>query len=294
MHLIMILTALGLAGIGRYKYSFYSQVRWNQRWHQVLLLFLLPPLLMTMTAVSVLYMGADDQPMFWQWQGRFSYLVVSGLLGLAGISLLRLAYQSWQLRQRIRTCPQITLLGKRSRVVNNPLPFSALVGFWQPELIVTEGLLSTLDREHLEAVCQHEQGHYYYRDTFWFFWLGWVRSYTAWLPRTEALWQELLLLREIRADYWASQQVDPLLLAESLLQVASTVAVPPDSCCVAFSCAARTAKGDRTSIRIDALLAPKETEQPTNLWSWSWLLLAFLPLIVVPFHTCSHLASTAH
>jgi Zn-dependent protease with chaperone function len=99
--------------------------------------------------------------MFWQWQGRLSYLVVSGLLGLAAISLLRLAYQSWQLRQRIRTCPQITLLGKRSRVVDNPLPFSALVGFWQPELIVTKGLLSTLDREHLEAVFQHEQGHYY-------------------------------------------------------------------------------------------------------------------------------------
>lgn len=295
MHLIMILTALGLAGVWRYKYSFYSQSTWNQRWHQVLLLFLLPPLLMTMTAVSVLYMGADDKPMFWQWQGRFSYLVVSGLLGLAVISLLKLAYQSWQLRQRIRACPQITLLGKRSRVVNNPLPFSALVGFWQPELIVTEGLLGTLDREHLEAVFQHEQGHYYYRDTFWFFWLGWVRSYTAWLPRTEALWQELLLLREIRADYWAAQQVDPLLLAESLLKVVSTVAVPPDSCCAAFSCAAeRSAKGDRTSIRIDALLAPEPLEQPTNLWSWSWLLLAFLPLVVVPFHTCSHLASTAH
>jgi len=287
----MILTALGLAGVWRYKYSFYSQSTWNQRWHQVLLLFLLPPLLMTMTAVSVLYMGADDKPMFWQWQGRFSYLVVSGLLGLAAISLLKLAYQSWQLRQRIRACPQITLLGKRSRVVNNPLPFSALVGFWQPELIVTEGLLGTLDREHLEAVFQHEQGHYYYRDTFWFFWLGWVRSYTGWLPRTEALWQELLLLREIRADYWAAQQVDPLLLAESLLKVVSTVAVPPDSCCAAFSCAAVR---DRTSIRIDALLAPEPLEQPTNLWSWSWLLLAFLPLVVVPFHTCSHLASTAH
>lgn len=292
MHLIMILTALSLGWVWRYKYPFYSQSSWNHRWHQVLLLFLLPPLLVTMTAVSVLYMGVNDKPMFWQWQGRLSYLAVASLLGLAAISLLKLAYQSWRSQQIVRACPQITLLGnKKSRVVANPLPFSALVGFWQPELIVTEGLLATLDNEHLKAVVQHEQGHYYYRDTFWFFWLGWIRSYTAWLPHTEALWQELLLLRELRADCWAAQQVDPLLLAESLLQVVSTVSVPPDNCWVAFSCAAVR---DRTSIRIDALLSPEATLQPTNFWSWSWLLLAFLPLVVVPFHTCSHLASTAH
>ncbi|PSB33359.1 M56 family metallopeptidase [Chlorogloea sp. CCALA 695] len=291
MHLIMILTALGVAGLWRYKYPFYSQGSWNQRWHQVLSLFALPPLLLTMTGVAVLYMGADEEPMLWQWQGRFSYLIVSGMLGFAAISLLKLAYQSWQTQQIVRTCPQITLLGKRSRVVANPLPFSALVGFWQPELIVTEGLLTTLDNEHLEAVLHHEQGHYYYRDTFWFFWLGWARSYTAWLPHTEQLWQELLLLREIRADFWAAQQVDPLLLAESLLQVVSTVSVPPDSCCAAFSCAAVR---DRTSIRIDALLAPESVASATNLWFWSWLVLAFLPLVAVPFHTCSHLTSTAH
>ncbi len=97
-------------------------------------------------------MGAEEVPIFWQWQGRFSYLVVSSLLGFAVISLLRLAIQSWKTQQRIRTCPQITLLGKRSRLVTNPLPFSALVGFWQPELIITQGLLTTLDNEHLEAV----------------------------------------------------------------------------------------------------------------------------------------------
>jgi Zn-dependent protease with chaperone function len=94
-------------------------------------------------------------------------------------------------------------MGEHSRVLDNPIPFSALIGFWQPELIVSQGLLNTLDQDHLEAVFKHEQGHYYYRDTFWFFWLGWVRSISAWLPNTEALWQELLLLREMRADRWA-------------------------------------------------------------------------------------------
>ena len=81
-------------------------------------------------------------------------------------------------------------------------------------------MLDALDRPHLDAVLAHEQAHVYYRDTFWFFWLGWIRSFTIWLPNTEAVWQELLLLRELRADRQATEQVDFLLLAESLLIVA--------------------------------------------------------------------------
>jgi hypothetical protein len=177
-------------------------------------------------------------------------------------------------------------MGKNSRVLDNPILFSALIGFWQPELLVSQGLLNTLDSAHLQAVLKHEQGHYYYRDTFWFFWLGWVRSYTAWLPNTEALWQELLLLREMRADRWAAQQVDPLLLAEALLVVVSTLRVS-DNCCAAFSCAAPRS---RLEERIEALLASELSYHQPSLWSWAWVLLAFLPLAAVPFHTCSHLS----
>lgn len=83
------------------------------------------------------------------------------------------------------------------------------------------------------------------------------------------LWQELLLLRELRADRWAAQQVDPLLLAESLLVVVSTMPV-----------------------QIEALLAEPELMREPSLWSWTWLLLAFLPLAAVPFHSCSHLSAT--
>jgi Zn-dependent protease with chaperone function len=48
----------------------------------------------------------------------------------------------------------------------------------------------------------HEQAHAHYRDTFWFFWLNVL---TSWLPHTEALWQEILFLREIRADEKAKE-----------------------------------------------------------------------------------------
>lgn len=287
MHLLMILTALGLTWWLRTHGSSASQCSWDRRWQKVMSLFVLPPLLLTMTAISIVYMGAEEVPLLWQWQGRFSYLLATGFLGLAGILLLKQASQSWLLQRRIRNCPQYKLLGVSSRVLDNPVPYSALVGLWQPELIITQGLLRTLDNEHLESVFKHEQGHCYYADPFWFFWLGWVRSYTAWLPQTEALWQELLLLREMRADSWAAQQVDPLILAESLLQVASNFSVFADSCCTAFSC---TVVRDRLQERIDALLAPDLDVHNSSLWSWNWLL-PILPLLVVPFHTCTHLST---
>lgn len=285
MHLTMILIALGLAWWHRCRWS-YSQGSWTQRWQRSLSVFLFPPLLLTITALAVLYMGPEEEPVFWQWQGRFSYLLASGLCGLAGVLCLKLASESWRSLQQVRTCPQLNFMGKNSRILDNPIPFSALIGFWQPELLVSQGLLHTLDSAHLQAVFKHEQGHYYYRDTFWFFWLSWVRSYTAWLPNTEALWQELLLLRELRADRWAAQQVDPLLLAEALLVVVSTLPVS-DNCCAAFSCAAPRS---RLTERIEALLASELNSHQPSLWSWTWLLLAFLPLAAVPFHNCSHLS----
>lgn len=288
MHLVMILAALGLVWWLRGRWS-YPQGSWNRRWQQALSLFLFPPLLLLMTATSVVYMGSEDEPMVWEWQGHFSYLLASGFLGFAGVLCLKLASQSWRSLQQARACPRLNFRGRRGRVLDTPIPFSALIGFWQPELIVSQGLLKALDNAHIEAVFTHEQGHYYYRDTFWFFWLGWVRSYTAWLPHTEALWQELLLLRELRADRWAAQQVDPLLLAESLLVVVSTLPVHSDNCCAAFSCALPRS---RLEERIEALLAEPELPAQPSLWSWSWLLLAFLPLAVVPFHNCSHLSAT--
>jgi Zn-dependent protease with chaperone function len=56
--------------------------------------------------------------------------------------------------------------------METPALFSAIIGFWHPEFVVSTGLLKTLDQVHIEAVIAHEKAHYYYRDTFGFFWAG--------------------------------------------------------------------------------------------------------------------------
>ena len=124
-----------------------------------------------------------------------------------------------------------------------------------------------------------------------------MRQITAWLPQTEAMWQELLVLRELRADRWAADRTDPLLVAEALLLVVQNTSTFTENFCAAFS---QIAPADRLNQRIDALLESLEPalddrvdvasggedrHRRNQLSAWAWLLLALLPLLAVPFHT---------
>jgi Zn-dependent protease with chaperone function len=280
MHLFMILTALSLAWLLRCHWT-KPTGNWASRWQQTLLCFLLSPLLLLITAIAVLLMGPQGQMIGLHTDG-YSYCLVVGTVGLAIGCGLKLAVEGWQSLRAIRTYPQIDLDGKPARLLDSPTPYSAQIGFWQPELVVSQGLLETLDPEYLQAVLIHEQAHHYYRDTFWFFWLGWLRRLTAWLPNTEALWQELLILRELRADRWAAERVDALLLAESLLMVVSAPMMLSESFSAAFS---RTTPPNRLQERIEALLDEPESPISSSWWTWSWVLFALLPLVAVPFHS---------
>jgi Zn-dependent protease with chaperone function len=284
MHILMILIALAIAGGIRLATPYLTEQR-EAHWWQSLFLFLFPPLLLLMTAVAVVWMGYRGEMLGWQ-ASWFGYLLAIAFLGWASLLLLKQGYQVWQAARQICTYPQQVVEGKVARILETPFPYSAQIGFWQPELALSQGLLVLLDRPHLQAVLAHEQAHADCRDTFWFFWLGWLRTLTSWLPKTQLLWQELLLLRELRADRRAATQIDALLLAESLLLVIQTLSQSPlpnfsESFCAALS---DTLPCPRLTERIEALLAEPAPAPSFSWWRWSWLFLALLPLITVPFH----------
>jgi Zn-dependent protease with chaperone function len=298
MHFVILLLVLSIAGLLRCAW-FHQPGRWTERWPRTLFFFLLPPLLVLAAAIAIACMGPNGQMIGLKTDGLSYYLVV-GWLSLAAIACGRLTIQGWQSLRKIRTDPQLTPPtplakgrerrgdlfakgGEDIRILEIPQLFCAQIGFWQPELVISRGLLQTLSLEHLEAVFAHEQAHYHYRDTFWFFWLGCLRRTTSWLPNTEALWQELLSLRELRADRWASDRVDALLVAEALLAVvcdASGIS-DTDNFCAAFSHPSST---NRLQERIDALLETTEVAPSSSWWTWGWGVLVFLPLFAVPFH----------
>lgn len=277
MHLFMLLSAVFLALGMRWMWR-ESPKGWQARWNQSLSAFLFPPLLIVTSAIAIFWMGPRGQMVCW-WEGWGSYALAIAFLGAAIGLGIKLGIEAWQMCDRVQALPQQEIQGNSARLMDHTTPFVAQVGFWQPELVVSQGLLETLDAEHLAAVLVHEQAHHHYRDTFWFFWLGWLKRLTAWLPQTEALWQELLILRELRADRWAAQQIDGLLLAEALLSVVSAP-YADENLYAAFS---SELVRDRLTERIDALLDDAEPID-RSYTVWLWLPLVLMPFLVVPFH----------
>ncbi len=282
MHSLMLLLALTIA-IG---------LRWflpsyQRRWQITLFFFLFPPLLLLMTVISVVCMGYRGQMLGYN-SSLISYFSAIIWLVFALFCLIKLSYQTWRTHRDFSSYPLKKITAQKARVLAVDFPYSARVGFWKSELIVTQGLLNLLDQEHLQAVLAHEQAHQEYHDTFWFFWLGWLRSMSSWLPNSENLWSELVFLRELRADKYASGQVDYLLLAESLLLVAEKVNQVAeinfsDSCCVALN---DHSLNNRLLERIDALVESENPELPRfNYQVWLLLSLSLAPFLLLPLHS---------
>jgi Zn-dependent protease with chaperone function len=252
-----------------------SPLSWNHRWQWAIGSLLFPPLLLGMTALAVLMMGTEG----YMWGlpvGWIGYLLALEFLGYAGVQLLSMGMGGWRSVQRAKAGDRFSALESEGYVLESPALFAAQVGFWNSHLVVSRGLLESLNDDQIHAVLTHEAAHLHYRDTFWFFCWGWLRQTTAWLPQSQTLWQELLLLRELRADRWAAQRVDPLLLAESLLRVVQDASIQPNLNCAAFDAA------DRLEERIEALLTePQEQEQAIDL---AWLAVVMLPLFTLLFH----------
>jgi Zn-dependent protease with chaperone function len=282
MHLLVLVAIFAIAWLLRYTRS--ATDCHHPDWQPTLVIFLLPPLLLITSAIAIIWMGPHGR-MVWMGNDWLSYDLAIGFLGYAIVSLLLLASSGWRMLRQIRTYPLVTLGDRRVRLLDLATPYSAQIGFWEPELIITQGLIDTLIPDRLEAVLAHEQAHYHYRDTWYFFWLGWLRQMTGWLPQTAAIWQELTMLRELRADRWAADRTDPLLVAEALLAIVQNTPIFAENICVAFS---QAVPPDRLTQRIEALLdrpaltpaAPEPHHQ-----TWAWLLLAFLPFFTIPFHT---------
>jgi Zn-dependent protease with chaperone function len=251
---------------------------WSNRWQWAVGVLLFPGLLLLATAVAVLLMGTDGY-MLGLPVGWIGYLLALSYLGYIGVELLILLGGGWRSLWTVAGYRLFNFPKTVGHILDTPALFAAQVGFWDSKLVVSRGLLETLNEEQIQAVLTHEAAHYYYRDTFWFFWFGWLRQTTTWLPQSKALWQELLLLRELRADQWAAQQVDPLLLAESLLLVVKDASVEPEFNCAAFDAA------DRLEERIEALLTTSEQNYTSHYVAFAWLFMAMLPLLTLLLHT---------
>lgn len=285
MHCLMILLALSIALTVRFLEYQPSSITLKDG-EKILFLFLFPPLLLLMTAIAVLSMGYQGE-MFGLQASHWSYIIALFVIIVALVFFGKAVYTGIVSCQNLTHYPLKKVEGKKARILETSFPYTAQIGFWQPQLVISKGLIELLDKDHLKVVLAHEQAHYQFRDTFFFFWLGWLKSFTLWLPHSESLWQDLLLLREMRADRQAAQEYDPLLLAESLLIVAQKTSKnfpinSAENMCASLSC---SLPRNRLSQRIDALLAEEKEDIIFHWWDWNWLIFVCLPLMVIPWHS---------
>jgi Zn-dependent protease with chaperone function len=285
MHGLLLLAMVALAWLWRWQWRTRLNpdgLDWTARWHQAIVALLLPPVLLLMTAVTILIMGTHGQ-MWGQSVGWIGYggavAAVGAGMGALGCTLV----QGMKTAARLRQCLVMTLPdavgGHRVRLLESSTPFAAQIGCWRPTLVISQGLLDRLSPDHIRAILLHEQAHYHYRDPVLFWVLGWVHRLSGWLPGADSLWQDLLLLREMRADAWAAQYTDPLLLAEALVDMVRHTLTPEDAALVGFSSIAP----HRLTQRIDALLDPAPVPSPS--WPLSlWYGALLLPWLTLGFH----------
>jgi Zn-dependent protease with chaperone function len=254
---------------------------WNQRWIAAMFTFALPPLLLLTSAIALLWMGPQGMGIS-VWEGWGTYGSAIGFL-VAAVSIASIqSFQATQELGKLRQYPAASLISTRTiaRILPMDLPFVAQVGLWNPEIVLSRGILEALTTEQLRSVLAHEKAHAIYHDTFWFFCFGVLRRLTPWLPSTDRLWQELLLLRELRADRVAAQTTDPLVLAEALVTLVRSPMVQSDWSATLHP----QLLDDRFSERIDAILAA-EPLVPIPGWLMGAIVVAgILPLMMVPFH----------
>lgn len=290
---LILLTVLGALG-WRWLWSPMSpgEVSWQIRWANALSAFCLPPLMIVLAAGAVLAMGHHGT-MMGQSVSPVGCWVSLGVLAMAVGGVAYALGRAARTQGHLRQYPVITLpTGELARCLPIPLPLAAQVGLGRSSLLVSQGWLEQLTAAEQQATIAHEQAHAHYRDPLCFLGLGVIRRFSGWLPNTEALWAELLLLRELRADRRAAATSDPLLLAELLVKLARqlTLALPPPTpdadleLWVGFNDALSPSRLEQ---RVNALLEPHPHEATTalGLGQLVWLLVTVLPLATTWLHT---------
>ncbi|QQE67152.1 Zn-dependent protease with chaperone function [Leptolyngbya sp. BL0902] len=284
MHLGVLLLAMILAVGWRWRWQPTAEA-WSQRWWRAILALCGPLVVLGTSAWAVLWMGHHGTMLGWAVGPLGCRISQVGLgLGAAGMlwSLIQAGWTTWHWRRyALVPLPQ----GMSARLVETAVPLAAQVGFWQSRLVVSRGWLDALSPEEQGMILAHEQAHAHHRDPLVFWLLGLVRRLTIWLPNTQALWQELLLLREIRADRWAVQQAHPLAVAELLVKLSRPTCLDegiPTPALIGFSAAEDL---DRLEQRVNALLDPIPAGEPISLTLILWgLASALLPLLAVTLH----------
>ncbi|MGH7351794.1 MAG: M56 family metallopeptidase [Candidatus Methylomirabilales bacterium] len=166
-----------------------------------------------LTTVAVLFVA-----------GSFLYAVLS--TGASLVNTRRLLYRSrkyirgrFEKLDAVLTRPQFRHL--RLRLLESPRPLAFTVGLWHPQLVLSEGMISTLSPQELAAVLFHELGHVQSRDPLRLAVVRFLAGALWFLPVARSLAAGFADAVEAAADDWAVAITrQPVDLASALVKTA--------------------------------------------------------------------------
>ncbi len=278
MHLVLLIIVLTIAYTVRL-ISKLTIIKQEKKWGLSLFFFAFPPLILLMTCLTITLMGYQGE-MWGIKASKFSYYSALFYVIFAIIILFKSFLNLRKSLLLIKEYSSTNIDNQEVKILNSSFPYAAQVGFLRSQLVISEGLIQLLSKDHLNAVIAHENAHKTYKDPFFFFWLFYLKKIAFLFPNNETNWQNLLLLRELRADKKAAEKVDFLLIAESLVTVTSATVKQKQSLNLMLQC---PFNDDRLEERINNLL--EENHQfKFNWWQVVWLILIFIPYSFLPFH----------
>ncbi|MBU2602786.1 MAG: M56 family metallopeptidase [Actinobacteria bacterium] len=199
------------------------------------------------------------------WAGStFSFLiggVIVGLVLFAGVAIYGQTSSSTRRRLDVVSSamefPGTVPSGLRGRVylVDDPAPVSYTIGFWRPQVIVSSGLLATLDADELSAALAHEEGHVAAADNLIVLVARTLALTFALVPGVGMAYARLRKAQERAADEFARDRTgDGLLVAASLTKFARSLLPPAPSRRVEIATTSFAEEGD-VSERVRGLLS---------------------------------------
>jgi beta-lactamase regulating signal transducer with metallopeptidase domain len=154
-------------------------------------------------------------------------------------------------------------------VLPSPEPVCALLGLWEPTIVVSKGFLTAVSPEDLDVVIHHERAHLERRDILWRTFAQ-ATTIFVWERQRRLLLQALELAAEQSCDEAAARHTgDRLSVAETILRVERLLSRLPSP----LSAAAASFGGEAVSQRVTALLASPATGGSTRRGAVAFALL---------------------
>lgn len=172
------------------------------------------------------------------------------------------------------------LSGLPLRVVTSPRPLAFTVGLWHPQIVVSQGIVSSLSEAELRAVLFHERSHARRRDPLRLLVVRFLADALWFLPVARSLARDFVDAVEESADDWAVKATrQPVELASALVKTAKTGVVSAVPLVSGF--AGNLSVEDRVE-RLLGMPVQRRSGTTIGTWSASALITLFLLVLLMP------------